>query len=359
MKRLFYLILVTLFLTACGGKTPEPKKDIKEERAGIIELESEDEEEEEEVSQEIEDENVQIVQKQKQKEIVLKKIEVEDKQEFKKVSEEAKVITKEIKEFNKKALEKYIDSIEDKEIKELIQNVDIAKLVEKADSVEELEALLKENTAGIALNSEQIEKILRYKMIKDKIESASDAESLKKVLETETTISANVIKELVKDKEELIKKVENQKVQTLKKIYARLQRNRELGLDLAFCVNASTLDLFVLQPVYYSLDKYTMVKKDSNRLFDEIDRIYDALDDYPDLILQMVGKTDERGSSVYNKDLGDRRWSGVVKQIEIQMESERYKGVSFGEECHSSREEQNLEPWWAKNRVTEFIWALK
>ncbi|PCI27685.1 MAG: hypothetical protein COB67_08010 [SAR324 cluster bacterium] len=368
MKQLFYAALISVFIASCGGSKPAPVKQesakqepvtskVSKKEKKVVFLEEEDAEETV-VSQEILDENKQVIQKHQKEEAQIVENTLTDEKEQEKIQSENQVLAKETKVFQRKALEKYKSSIKDEEVKELIENKKIAIMLGTAKTSKELARMLREDT-DLQLDEQQIEKIIDFKKVRDKIIASADAEALQQVLQEETSMSTEDIKELVADKKVLAQKVQSQKSKTLSRIYARLKRNRELGLELAFCMQSSSLDQTVIKPIYYTLDDFVVNKDDVNNLFDDIDAIYDTLEQYPDMVLLLVGKTDARGANLYNKGLGDRRWTGVVRQLEVQLEESRYQGVSKGEECHSERNGSDLKAWWAENRKTEFIWALK
>ena len=346
MKRLLYLILITFFVTACAGTSPEPKKDVEMVKDATEDVASSD----------VQKENLKAMQEQKDREARLKKMRALHEKEFQRISREVRLLEEEIARFNQKIMQAHLKSSSDREIKELIKNKQIAQLVKTTKTVAELKKRLR---ADLELNQGQIDKVLKYKKVLGMLEAATKTESLKKVLETKTAIGGVVAGQLLEEKKLLVQKVADLKVRVLKVVHARLKISKELNLELAFCTNLSILDRFIIHPAYYALDQYTLSKNDSDRIFEELEFVAASLPDYPDLILHLVGKTDERGSNTYNKDLGDRRWSGVVRQVELQLKRDQYKGLSFGEECHSERGDADLNLWWAENRVTEFVWALK
>ena len=53
-------------------------------------------------------------------------------------------------------------------------------------------------------------------------------------------------------------------------------RNKNLGINPAFCDAASSLDNFVINPVYYATDVYAIEKKAANGLYDSVEKVVDA-----------------------------------------------------------------------------------
>jgi len=71
-----------------------------------------------------------------------------------------------------------------------------------------------------------------------------------------------------------------------------------------------------------------------------------------DVILE--GHADERGETMYNLSLGDRRARGVKKYMEdLGIRSERLTTLSYGEEKPADPEHN--EEAWSKNRRVEFM----
>ena len=191
------------------------------------------------------------------------------------------------------------------------------------------------------------------------VTSAKEIGILAKILREKTKMSEEKIQETLKIKAQLMKENKALRSDALAKIHARLLRNRKLKIDSAFCAKTSPLDQFVITPVKYPLDVHTVDQKTVNALFDEIYDICDELSRYPDLVLRVEGNCDERGSSTYNKNLGDYRWSGLIPLLKAaQMDGSKLRGVSRGEECLTERNTDDKEAWWAENRRSDLVWGL-
>ena len=82
----------------------------------------------------------------------------------------------------------------------------------------------------------------------------------------------------------------------------------------------------------------------------------DFLKKYPSIRATIEGHCDERGSTEYNLDLGDRRASAVKQYlVSLGVSADRLTIVSFGKEkpfCHESNES-----CWQQNRRGHFVKA--
>ena len=137
-------------------------------------------------------------------------------------------------------------------------------------------------------------------------------------------------------------------------------RNKNLGVEKAFCAKTSPLDQFVISPIIYDFDSYTIMKKTSDKLFQEVDLVYAESLKYKLMTLQIEGNCDERGSNAYNKALGDRRWTGVVPFItSLHFDKGKIRGISKGEECQTVKKTTDMEIWWQENRRSDSVWVLR
>ena len=234
-----------------------------------------------------------------------------------------------------------------------IKKKDVAEKVELQAKKAEVEAIQQEFT-------QLIEEKVKDEKIRDMIANAKDAEELEQILRENTNLTEAEIQEIVKKKAVLVKKDKNLRLDALQKIYARLMRNKNLGVEASFCDAASSLDNFVISPIYYETDVYSIEKKAANLLFDNVEKIIDSIDSYPKMVLQLEGSCDERGSNVYNKNLGDYRWTGTVPLlVSMQFDKNKVRGISKGEECSVEKTASlDEETWWSKNRRTDFTWIL-
>jgi outer membrane protein OmpA-like peptidoglycan-associated protein len=191
------------------------------------------------------------------------------------------------------------------------------------------------------------------------IASSQSKEELEAVLKRETELKADEIERIVAIKQQVLDNQKELRKETIKKIHERLVRNRQLNLESVFCSRASTFDQLVLNPVYYPFDVHTVNKEISNRIFSDFEMISDELSNYPDLMLQLEGSCDYKGSNKYNKALGDRRWSGVMPLLtSLGYSKNNIRGISKGEECPTPKKDDD-EVWRSENRRTDFVWVLK
>jgi outer membrane protein OmpA-like peptidoglycan-associated protein len=67
-------------------------------------------------------------------------------------------------------------------------------------------------------------------------------------------------------------------------------------------------------------------------LYPEINKIADALNQYPQTLARVEGHTDSTGTEAYNTDLSIRR-AGAVKNLLVQrgVSSTRIEAIGFGE----------------------------
>lgn len=79
--------------------------------------------------------------------------------------------------------------------------------------------------------------------------------------------------------------------------------------------------------VYFDFDKANL----KSPAMAELDRAAKIMKDNPDVVLELQGHTDGKGSAVYNKNLGNKRADAVFKYLNAKgIKSERLKAVSFG-----------------------------
>lgn len=264
---------------------------------------------------------------------------LEDLQEGTLTSEEQALNQQLLAEYNeKKALLAKIKK-EDTMEKEVLE--------QKRDELEEEKQAFQDILAQKGLSEE----------MQAQIANAQTEEELRAILQN-SGLSQAEIEEIVAAKKSLMEKDKNLRIEALAKIYARLMRNREIGLEDVFCAQSEAIDQFVLSPVYYDTDKYIIKKEPSDQLYQEVNLIAEALPQYPDILLQVNGSTDERGTSAYNKSLGDFRWTSGSDLMGILGFEKEIRGISWGEECPLERGEDTDEMWWGKNRRADFMWKL-
>ena len=147
---------------------------------------------------------------------------------------------------------------------------------------------------------------------------------------------------------------------TMSQLYARLVRDRELGVEEAFCVDIDgMLDHLLVAPVYFDTDKHSIDDyidhiESSFRLLEPV------LEQYPDVVVQLEGNADERGTLEYNKALSDKRWVTPSKVLlALYFDEDRTKGIGRSEQCPLPRVPgSSREDWWSKNRRTDYIFKF-
>jgi len=87
------------------------------------------------------------------------------------------------------------------------------------------------------------------------------------------------------------------------------------------------------------------------------------LNEFPDIMLQLEGNADLRGTNDYNKALAERRWrtpSRVIVTLYTVQADIPVTGVSRGEECQLERKQgESEEAWWIRNRRTDYMFRLR
>jgi len=360
--------LTIIFLVSCApkGVSPVPKSilaDLDEVRSLTAE--------------ELAD-NQKVQNEYNRKQELLEKIAVEDVAEKKELLKEKGVVEKakkELTELTKKILKKRqkkllkaeVEKIADS-LKEGVTEKEIVELLEKVASdeisVEEATVVLKKKTK---LSDEGIKKLLAKTK---KIQKETD-----ELAEKLATASADEVAEILKEaggvsKADILALVEKKKQvdaiessfleKTMAKVYTRLIRDRELGVEEAFCINIEgILDHLLVEPSYFDTDKYSIDQyigqiESSFRLLEPV------LEQYPEIIVRLEGNADERGTVEYNKALSDRRWETPSRVlIALYFDEDRTAGIGRSEQCPLPRAGGvNTRDWWSKNRRTDYIFKL-
>ena len=133
-----------------------------------------------------------------------------------------------------------------------------------------------------------------------------------------------------------------------------------LLVEEAFCVDVEgMLDHLLVAPVYFdtakhAIDDYIDHIESSFRLLEPV------LEQYPDVIVQLEGNADERGTLEYNKALSDRRWVTPSKVLlALYFDEDRTQGVGRSEQCPLPRiPGSSRDDWWSKNRRTDYIFKF-
>jgi peptidoglycan-associated lipoprotein len=109
-------------------------------------------------------------------------------------------------------------------------------------------------------------------------------------------------------------------------------------------------EAFQMEDIYFDFDSYSIVPAAQEVLI----RKADWLRGNPDVLVQIEGHTDSRGTGEYNLALGERRAESAKNfLIDLGIEASRMTTVSYGEE-RPVDPDQN-EDAWAKNRRAHFV----
>ena len=361
--------LTIIFLVSCApkGVSPVPKSilaDLDEVRS-LTETELAD--------------NKKIQNDYNRKQELLKKIAVEDVAEKKELLKEKGVVEKAKKELSeltekilkkrrKKLLKAEVEKIAES-LKEGVTQKEIVEILEKLAegeiTEEEAITLLKEKTK---LSEEGIKKLIhKTKAIQKETEELAEklatasADEVAEILREAGGVSEKDILALVEKKKEVDAIESSFLEKTMAKLYTRLVRDRELGIEEGFCINIEgILDHLLVEPSYFDTDKYSIVEyidqiESSFRLLEPI------LEEYPEIIVRLEGNADERGTVEYNKALSDRRWETPSKVlIALYFDEDRTAGLGRSEQCPLPRAGgMNTRDWWSTNRRTDYIFKLK
>ena len=368
MRKYSLQLLITLtviLVVGCAGKPPSIILDDLDEERTLTDAEIQ--------------ENKDLIAEMKLKEEMLKKraadniAEQQELVEEKEVVEEAKeqmaeLTEKVLEKRRKKLIKEDVADIAD-EIKDSSSEKEIVEILEKVAegelTAEEAKALIKEKTT---LSEKGVEKLIAktkaiQKETEDLAKQLADAspEEVAEILKEAGGVSKTDILKLVAKKEQ----VDNMETafleKTMSQLYARLVRDRELGVEEAFCVDIEgMLDHLLVAPVYFDTDKHSIDDyidhiESSFRLLEPV------LEEYPDVLVQLEGNADERGTLEYNKALSDRRWVTPSKVLlALYFDEDRILGVGRSEQCPLKRVPgSSRADWWSKNRRADYIFKFK
>lgn len=106
----------------------------------------------------------------------------------------------------------------------------------------------------------------------------------------------------------------------------------------------------VLQDIHFPYNSSVIMPEDAEVL----QQIAIFLKSYPQVILQIEGHCDERGTEEYNMALGSRR-AGAARQflVDLSIDPNRLYTISYGEE--GPIDTGNNEQAWALNRRDHFL----
>jgi outer membrane protein OmpA-like peptidoglycan-associated protein len=344
MKKSFIYFLAVLFLVlaSCSPQAPKPKN--------LVYLDELEKEKTLLASQR--EENEGVITEYNQKKEILNQIESEDLVVRKQLIKKKQNIALKAAQLQKE--------IEDRlgfKSSQIVENSQRAKeLLEMDLTPDELADRLAKETD---LTAEEIKEVVSTYRLKRLIASAQTAEELEQILRTQTDFDDDEIQRIVAMKTQILNDQRDLREETIGKIHDRLVRNRRLNIESVFCASASSFDQLVLTPVSYPFDVHAVSKDTSSKLYNDFEMISEEVAIYPDMMLQLEGNCDYKGSNKYNKALGDRRWSGVFPLItSMGYADNSVRGISKGEECPTPKL-SNDEAWRTENRRTDFVWILK
>lgn len=105
-----------------------------------------------------------------------------------------------------------------------------------------------------------------------------------------------------------------------------------------------------MYPIYFDFDRFN-IRDDMKGIIEENAQF---LIDHPNIMVEIQGNCDERGTNEYNLALGERRAkSAQAYLVNLGVNPDRITTVSFGEERPLFSE--NSEEAWAKNRRDDFV----
>ena len=197
----------------------------------------------------------------------------------------------------------------------------------------------------------------------EKLAAATSADEVRKILEEAGDVSEEDIASIAKKVEEVVAQEKSFLSETMAKLYARLQRDKRLEIDDAFCRDIEgVLDHLLISPTYFDTDRSNI-----DQYVEEINRnhqlLMPILKDYSDVSIQLEGNTDVRASNDYNKALGERRWKTPIKLLTTLYTLQGdipVLGVSRGEECQMPRKSgESARDWWTRNRRTDYMFKLQ
>jgi peptidoglycan-associated lipoprotein len=115
-------------------------------------------------------------------------------------------------------------------------------------------------------------------------------------------------------------------------------------------IEGEVLESTFLKDIHFAFDRYDLTDG-ARRILTENAKILLA---HPNLIIQIEGHCDERGSSEYNLALGERRAvSAKLYLIKLGVKGSRLSTISYGEEMPV--DPGHTEEAWAKNRRCHFV----
>ena len=115
-------------------------------------------------------------------------------------------------------------------------------------------------------------------------------------------------------------------------------------------IEGEVLETTFLKDIYFAFDRYDL-SDEARRILTENAKVALA---HPNLVIQIEGHCDERGSNEYNLALGERRAvSAKLYLIRLGVKGDRLSTISYGEEMPA--DPGHTEEAWAKNRRCHFV----
>ena len=323
--------------------------------------------------------NEDILNDYKKKQKVLEKIAVEDVAERKELVQEKVVVEvakKELSKLTEKILKKRRETLLKKEVeknidklKEGVTKSEIVDLLEKVASgeisEEEAKIILKKKTeltpegiANLLKKTKAIQK--ETEELAQQLETAS-AKEVAEILKEAGGVSKKDILALVEKKKQVDAMESSFLEKTMSKLYTRLVRDKELGIEEGFCINIEgILDHLLVEPSYFDTDK-SSIEEYIDQIESSFRLLEPVLEEYPEILVRLEGNADERGTVEYNKALSDRRWETPSKVLlALYFDEERTAGIGRSEQCPLPRAGgTSTRDWWSKNRRTDYIFKLK
>lgn len=130
-----------------------------------------------------------------------------------------------------------------------------------------------------------------------------------------------------------------------------------IAADLQPIEKIITPESVVLNDIYFEFNKSNITKEGAF----ELDKLVQAMNKYPEMVILVKAHTDNRGSDKYNLDLSDRRARSTVQYILSKgVKKDRISGKGYGEsEPKVDCKENCTEEQHAQNRRSEFLIVKK
>ena len=130
----------------------------------------------------------------------------------------------------------------------------------------------------------------------------------------------------------------------------------QVGADEMSAAQRAAMELeaakqvIVNETIYFAFDSFELTAEGRAIL----SRKADIMKQYPDLLVQIAGHCDERGTNEYNLALGERRAQAASQYlIMLGVNPSQLEIISYGEERPADN--GHSEAAWAKNRRDEFV----